>query len=100
MRCCSRPGVLFLVWLNKFWPDYGLLLELHALTLAACSYALLMYLLFCVFLCVRRSGVCVESGLGGGLSASMSVCREVREVWGTTPLAQESMVAGTGSVCV
>ena len=56
-----------------------------------------------MFLCVRRSGVCVESGttcMGGGLSVSMSVCREVREVWGTTPLAQESMVAGIGSVCV
>ena len=75
--------------------------NVHALTLTACSYMLLMYLLFCVFLCVRRSGVCAESGLGGGgLSVSMSVCREVREVWGTTPLAQESMVAGTGSVCV
>ena len=46
------------------------------------------------------SGDCVESGLGGGLSVSMSVCREVSEAWGTTPLAQESMVAGTGSVCV
>ena len=53
-----------------------------------------------MFLCVRKSGVCVESGLGGGFSVSMSVCREVREAWGTTPLAQESMVAGTGSVWV
>ena len=26
---------------GKFRPDYGLLLELHALTLVACSYALL-----------------------------------------------------------
>ena len=28
---------------GKFHPDYGLLLELHALTLAARSYALLVY---------------------------------------------------------
>ena len=28
---------------GKFRPDYGLLLELHALTLVACSYALLIY---------------------------------------------------------
>jgi len=27
---------------GKFRPDYGLLLELHALTLVACSYALLL----------------------------------------------------------
>ena len=27
---------------GKFRPDYGLLLELHALTLVACSYALLV----------------------------------------------------------
>ena len=26
-----------------FWPDYGLLLELHTLTLAACSYVLLLW---------------------------------------------------------
>ena len=29
---------------GKFHPDYGLLLELHALTLVACSYALLIYI--------------------------------------------------------
>ena len=35
--------VLFLVLAgNSFCPDYGLLLELHALTLVACSYALLI----------------------------------------------------------
>ena len=28
---------------GKFRPDYGLLLELHALTLVACSYALLVH---------------------------------------------------------
>ena len=33
--------VLFLVLAGKFCPDYGLLLELHALTLVARSYALL-----------------------------------------------------------
>ena len=27
---------------GKFCPDYGLLLELHTLTLVACSYALLL----------------------------------------------------------
>ena len=27
---------------GKFRPDYGLLLELHTLTLVACSYALLV----------------------------------------------------------
>ena len=34
-------SVLFLVLAGKFHPDYGLLLELHALTLVARSYALL-----------------------------------------------------------
>ena len=28
---------------QKFWPDYGLLLELHTLTLVACSYVLLKW---------------------------------------------------------
>ena len=31
---------------GKFRPDYGLLLELHALTLVARSYALLMYSIY------------------------------------------------------
>ena len=34
-------GVLFLVTVQNLCPDYGLLLELHTLTLAARSYALL-----------------------------------------------------------
>ena len=34
-------SVLFLVQFNNFCPEYGLLLELHALTLVARSYALL-----------------------------------------------------------
>ena len=34
--------VLFLILAGKFRPDYGLLLELHALTLVARSYALLL----------------------------------------------------------
>ena len=33
--------VLFSVQSNKIYPDYGFLLELHALTHVACSYALL-----------------------------------------------------------
>jgi len=36
-------GILFLVQFNNFaLTIYGLLLELHALTLVACSYALLV----------------------------------------------------------
>ena len=35
-----ETSVLFLVWFNNF-ADYGLLLELHALTLVTRSYALL-----------------------------------------------------------
>ena len=37
-------SILFLVWFNKFRPEYGLLLELHTLTLVACFYALLLQL--------------------------------------------------------
>ena len=37
-------SILFLVQFNKFHPDYGLLLELHALTLVARFYALLLQL--------------------------------------------------------
>ena len=36
-------SVLFLVLVEKFRPDYGLVLELHALTLVAHSYALLYH---------------------------------------------------------
>ena len=36
-------GVLFFSTVQSFRLDYGLLLELHALTLAARSYMLLMY---------------------------------------------------------
>ena len=43
------PGVLFLV---QYWPDYGLLLELHALTLATCSYTLLPQPILCQDYCL------------------------------------------------
>ena len=36
------PSVLFLVTVQQFCLDYGLLLELHTLTLAARSYVLLL----------------------------------------------------------
>ena len=37
-------SVLILVWFNNSAPDYGLLLELHTLTLVARSYVLLLKL--------------------------------------------------------
>ena len=40
-------SVLFLVQLNNFALDYGLLLELHTLTLVARSYVLLVQCTFC-----------------------------------------------------
>ena len=42
LLCVHVTRVLFLVLAGKFRPDYGLLLELHALTLVARSYALLL----------------------------------------------------------
>ena len=38
-------SVLFLVRFNNFRPDYGLLLELQALTLVARSYVLLVWII-------------------------------------------------------
>ena len=46
LLCVHVTRVLFLVPAGNFALDYGLLLELHALTLVACSYALLWYLTF------------------------------------------------------
>ena len=46
---------------GKFCPDYGLLLELHALTLVARSYALL--LLFVCVLCVHSGYVFVYTAM-------------------------------------
>ena len=40
---------------GKFCPDYGLLLELHTLTLVARSYVLLIA--FSVIVCVEQFGV-------------------------------------------
>ena len=41
LLCVHMTRVLFFSTGGKFRPDYGLLLELHALTLVARSYALL-----------------------------------------------------------
>ena len=43
---------------EKFHSDYGLLLELHALTLVARSYAL-----FVVAVCSKRSSYLLSSGI-------------------------------------
>ena len=40
MRACDQSSIFTTG--GKFHPDYGLLLELHALTLVAHSYALLV----------------------------------------------------------
>ena len=40
---CARDQSSIFSTGGKFHPDYGLLLELHALTLVARSYALLVY---------------------------------------------------------
>jgi len=40
MRACDQCSIFSIG--GKFRPDYGLLLELHALTLVAHSYALLL----------------------------------------------------------
>ena len=42
MRACDQSSIFSTG--GKFRPEYGLLLELHALTLVARSYALLLYL--------------------------------------------------------
>ena len=42
LLCMHMTRVLFLVLAGNFAPDYGLLLELHTLTLVTCSYALLV----------------------------------------------------------
>ena len=42
MRVCDQSSIFSTG--GKFRPEYGLLLELHALTLVARSYALLLYL--------------------------------------------------------
>ena len=55
LLCVHVTRVLFLVLAGKFRPDYGLLLELHALTLVARSYALLCALCACV---------CFSHGIG------------------------------------
>ena len=41
LLCVHVTSVLFLVLAGKFRPDYGFLLELHALTVVARSYVLL-----------------------------------------------------------
>ena len=50
MRACDQSSIFSTG--GKFCPDYGLLLELHALTLVARSYALLITvtLILCVFM--------------------------------------------------
>ena len=46
---------------GKFRSDYGLLLELHALTLVACSYALLhIYMYNPPLLCIHNCRYCVN----------------------------------------
>ena len=39
---------------GKFHPDYGLLLELHALTLVAHSYALLLHTMVIIYTTVHQ----------------------------------------------
>ena len=50
LLCVHVTRVLFLVLVGNFALDYGLLLELHTLTLVASSYVLLVQVISCWFL--------------------------------------------------